>query len=148
MQRQNPIIIIDDDPDDLEVYQELLPQVLEELSLKNALHFYTSSKEMLKDLEASKRIPALLLCALHMKNENGLQIKKALMEDPRIPGIRFPVILLADVPSDEEIEMSYTLHVQGVFEKPYNLTNLRSIFYHLLGYWKHCKFAFKNNGAY
>jgi CheY-like chemotaxis protein len=139
MQRQNPIIIVDDDADDQEVYQEVLPQVLEELSLRNPLHFYISSKEMLQYLQTSRKIPALMICALHMKNESGLQLKKILKEDPKYADLRFPFILLADLPSHEEIEKAYGLQVQGIFEKPFNLQDMHHLFYHLLSYWKLCK---------
>jgi CheY-like chemotaxis protein len=62
MDKNPPIVIIDDDNDDL----ELLSEAFKALDTKNKLHSFKSSDEALVYLNATKEQPLLILCDVNM----------------------------------------------------------------------------------
>jgi CheY-like chemotaxis protein len=75
-----PIVLIDDDVDDL----ELLSNALRELQVKNEIIVFTDATKALDFFREMETKPFFVLCDINMPNLNGLELRKAIYNSPRL----------------------------------------------------------------
>ena len=71
MNKNGPIVIIEDDPDD----QILLAEVLKELDYPNKIIFFSDGEKALEYLIDSGDNPFLILSDINMPKLNGFQLR-------------------------------------------------------------------------
>src|SRR5690349_17306208 len=74
----NPILIIDDDHDDM----DLIKEVVSHLNIERSIHYFKSGRELESFLQTSAKAPFLIICDVNLPEEDGFAIKK------RISGIK------------------------------------------------------------
>ncbi len=72
-----PILIIDDDLDDWEIFK----MIFTELGVENNLLFFDKAKKALDYLYETKDKPFLILCDVNMPLMTGIEFRKKLNED-------------------------------------------------------------------
>ena len=139
--KQEPIdiLLVDDNPDDV----ELTLYALRRNKLANQIHVVNDGVEALDFLfckgEYSDRQyaqkPKLILLDLIMPRVNGLEVLKAIREDPRTTGI--PMVILTTSNEDRDLVESYRLGVNNYIVKPVDFEQFSDVvcqlgFYRLL----------------
>lgn len=132
--RNGPIIIIEDDTDD----QEMVREALNDLKISNKLIFFNNSDKALYYLMDSEAPPFLILCDINMPLLNGLEFRRKIIEIDRMRKKTIPFIFLTTTSKPEAVEEAYNLMVQGFFQKPNSMKELKELLHAAINYWKIC----------
>jgi CheY-like chemotaxis protein len=118
--RQNPILLVEDNPDD----EELTLMALKDAGVQNVVHVARDGAEALAYLfgaeegEASQRqpLPTLILLDLMLPKVNGFEVLEKIRETERTRYI--PVVILTSSDADADVARSYQLGVNSYVRKP------------------------------
>jgi CheY-like chemotaxis protein len=133
MYADQPIIIIDDDPDDL----GLIKEVCRLLKIPNRILPFDDPEIVLKYLSEQDQ-PFLILCDINMPKINGLQLREIISNDKVLNSKSIPFVFLSTSASQEQVDIAYRLTVQGYFEKGNSFEKLRHKIHLIFEYWKEC----------
>jgi CheY-like chemotaxis protein len=126
-----PIIIADDDQEDIDFIKE----AFEENCIRNPLVTAYNGEELLNKLQVFKEIPgpAFILLDLNMPIMNGQEAINAIKSDPELRHI--PIVVLTTSKSEEDIFKSYNLGVSAYISKPVTMDGLTQIVKQLKEFW-------------
>ena len=134
MSKHGPIIIVEDDPHDLDV---ILSALKDNGVINELISFDTAAKAMAYLLETADR-PFIILCDIRMKEMNGLQFRDALNDNEYLRKKSIPFVFLTAAVSQEIVDIAYDLTVQGFMEKPKTYEELKVLLREIISYWKQC----------
>jgi DNA-binding response OmpR family regulator len=122
----NTIILIDDDPDDLEIYRLLLGFIDPNIVTRGFLN----PMEALKYLETLRQLPHLVILDFNMPQMNGLQFLKLVRGNLALAGLQVTVVTTACNPRDVEelLLLGADCHV-----KPSALSDFQALIERLIG---------------
>ena len=129
--KQNPIIIVDDDEDDL----ELIRQAGEKLDIDRPMLFMRTGEELVEYLESDELSPFLILCDVNLPRESGFQLRERILILPKARYKSVPFVFWSTSSSEQQIQYAYDLPVQGYFFKPNGFEELCDILRLVLSYW-------------
>lgn len=109
------VLLVDDDPDDVELTRMMLGQARLTLDVS----FSNSAAEALAHLRGG-RGPDLILLDLNMPLMDGLDMLRALKRDPRLSSI--PVVILTTSQNPDDRARSRELGAAGFLTKPMGLS--------------------------
>ena len=134
MNKNGPIIVIEDDKDD----QELMSEVFEELGYKNEILFFGDGEIALDHLINNRVEPFIVFSDINMPKLNGMELREKIHnnEDLRIKSI--PYLFFSTSSEQEFIIDAYSKSVQGFFVKPRTYDELRKTLKTIIEYWKTC----------
>lgn len=112
----NPILVVDDDAEDLEIIR----MAVEELNINNPLLLFRTGMQMMDYLHSTQIKPALIMCDINMPGQDGYEVKKQLDADDTIQHKHISFVYFTTSAADEHIHMSARLAVQGFYTKPTN----------------------------
>jgi CheY-like chemotaxis protein len=135
MLETGPLIIVDDDPDDL----ALIKEVCRMLRIPNQLLLFNGAEQILKYFKTTNDQPFLILCDINMPQINGLELRKIMSEDETIRKKAIPFIFLSTSAIQSQVNTAYDMTVQGFFEKGHSFEKLQHKIHLILEYWKECK---------
>ena len=136
-QKAVDILLVDDNPDDV----ELALYALRRNQLANQIQIVKDGVEALDFLfcrgqfenrDCSRR-PKLVLLDLKMPKLNGLDVLKAIRENPETAGI--PVVILTTSKEDRDLIESYRLGVNSYIVKPVDFEQFSEVVRQLGFYW-------------
>ena len=128
----NPILIVDDDLDDLEMIKEAGVC----LKITRPIHFFKSGNELLEYLKSTSKAPFFVLSDVNLPGETGFDIKKRIVENAELRYKSVPFIFWSTSASEKQIQYAYDLPVQGFFLKPSNFAELCETFKTIMDYWQ------------
>jgi CheY-like chemotaxis protein len=134
MSLTGPIILIEDDANDLDV----LVNALRENNVKNATKCFTDAKEALAYLMATNDQPFLILCDIRLQGMNGLEFRSAINQNDFLRNKAIPFLFYTAAVSQAIINEAYDLTVQGFFEKPASFDALKEQMHDIVSYWTKC----------
>ena len=132
-----PILLVEDDPDDL----ELTLLALRDAKVANELVVARDGVEALDFLfatgphaarDASVR-PVVVLLDLKLPRVDGLQVLQKIRADPRTRDL--PVVVLTSSDEEEDRNRSYALHVNSYVRKPVDFGRFQEAVRQLGLYW-------------
>lgn len=126
-----PIIVIDDDKDDLYFIEKIMHQ----LDIKRELITFTDCKKALGYLKSMERSPFLIFCDINMPVMNGIEFRSAICKDEKLRLKSIPFLFLTTSVNNFEIKEAYDLTVQGYFKKPDNVFDYKQLFESIITYW-------------
>jgi len=129
----NPIIIIDNDDDDL----ELLQTAFEELGIENEIIAFNDGVNFLKFIKSTPNHPFFILCDINMFPIDGLELKRRIYEDEELRLKCIPFVFLSTSKASDAIMKAYSVGVQGYFIKPNTLPEIKEILSYMINYWKY-----------
>ena len=129
-----PILIIEDDSNDLDV----MTHAIKENGFENEVMRFLTAKEALEYLLITKDQPFIILCDIHMQVMNGLEFRNVINKNELLRRKSIPFIFFTGVVSPQIVYEAYDLTVQGFFEKPGNYENLKTQMHAVINYWRHC----------
>jgi len=134
--KTGPIIVLDDDEDDLEIFSA----VLKELDIKNDLISFKLSEDAYYYLKNTSDQPLIIFSDINLPKENGINFKKRIDEDPQLRCKSIPFIFYSTVVNQSMVNEAYTqLVVQGFFQKPSRHEDIKRQIKIIYDYWCLCR---------
>ncbi len=138
MTNLNPVLLAEDDPDDV----FLIRRALRENHTPNALQVVPNGEEAIAYLEgtgkyadrAAHPFPSLFLLDLRMPVKDGLSVLRWLGEHREITS-KLPVVVLSSSELPEETQMACAMDIQACIVKPLSYSDLREKIRILKEYW-------------
>ena len=132
---KGPIIIIEDDKDDQEIYEESIKAI----GIPNEIRFFNRAKQALNYLLNTEEQPFIILSDINMPEMNGLELKKQIQDDPYLCTKGIPFVFISTNASKVSVRHAHALSVQGYFEKPATMDGIKQMLRILFEYWQLCK---------
>jgi CheY-like chemotaxis protein len=121
--RNEPVIIIDDDIEDL----ELLKAMATELRVSSQVLVFNNPEDALDFLKKTIIEPLFILCDINMPRINGFQLRTELLKsDSTIKDV--PFLFLSTAKTEYELSKADTLKVQAYYTKANSFNGMRDIF--------------------
>lgn len=134
--KEGPIILIEDDLDDQEIFRD----IVKELNTPNELIILDNCPEAFKYLKATTEQPFIIFCDVNLPVQSGIEFKKQIDNDPDLRKKSIPFIFYSTSVNQETVNEAYTkMTVQGFFRKKENFQEIKSNIKLILEYWKTCK---------
>ena len=132
--RSIEILMVEDNPDDIELTRERLAQAkiynrLQVVEDGELAMDYLRRKGPYQDI----RRPDLILLDLNLPKKDGMQVLREIKEDSELA--RIPVVILTSSDADEDIIRSYELHANAYVRKPIDLAGYRKIVAAIDDFW-------------
>jgi DNA-binding NtrC family response regulator len=134
MNKNGPIIIIEDDRDD----KEILMEVFKKLDYSNEIIFFLQSEKALAYLNESETVPFLILSDINMPRLNGLELKKKIHTDAALQVKCIPYLFFTTSASKDSVVEAYSMSAQGFFIKETSMAELEKTIFIMVEYWKRC----------
>ena len=136
-QRQIEILLVEDNPDDV----ELTLHALRREKLANNIHVARDGEEALEFLFGNgtsagcsfERPPRLILLDLKLPKVDGMQVLKRLKADPRTKTI--PVVIMTSSKEERDLIISYHLGANSYIQKPVDFDQFRETVKTVGLYW-------------
>lgn len=136
MPQSAPIVIVDDDKDD----QDLFHDILRELGIHNKLIFFERSARAFEYLKTTTDVPFIIISDVNLPEQSGIEFKRSIDEDPLLRQKSIPFVFLSTSIDKIAVDRAYKeMTVQGFFQKKSNYGELKSIFRMIMDYWKECR---------
>jgi CheY-like chemotaxis protein len=134
MNKNGPIIIIEDDQDD----QEILTDVFKKLAYSNEIIFFLESEKALDYLNQTDTVPFLILSDINMPRLNGLELKRKIHTDAALQVKCIPYLFFTTSTSKDSVIEAYSMSAQGFFIKGTSIAELEKTLCIMVEYWKRC----------
>lgn len=132
MSQTGPILLVDDDAEDL----DLIVTALQQLQVENEIKTFLYGQELIDYLLVTEDKPLLILCDIRMPLMNGLELRKRLQKDPYLLKKSIPFIFLTAAVSQAIVNDAFEMTVQGFFKKGKAFTELQQHLRFIVDYWK------------
>ncbi len=130
-----PIILIDDDRDDL----NFLKDALCELKVRNKIVEFEDAENALDFFKTAREKPFLVLCDMNMPRLDGLTLRDKIYKDSTLRMGSFPFLFLSTGGGYPTINNAYDLYVQGYFIKPSSMDKIEEMLRSIISYWTFCQ---------
>jgi len=134
MSKTGPIILVEDDPNDLDV----IKAALRDNGVKNEIICFEGAQKALEYLLLTSDRPFVILCDIRMKGMNGLEFRNFINADDYLRKKAIPFIFLTAAVSQDIVDEAYDLTVQGFLQKPKVYSELRLQLENVFSYWGSC----------
>jgi CheY-like chemotaxis protein len=128
---KKPIIIIDDDDEDL----EFIVRAFSELNMENEIIVFNEGLKFLDYIRSTPVRTFFILCDINMNKISGLELKKMIYEDEALRIKCVPFIFMSTSDSSSSVMKAYSYGVQGYFIKPNSMEKLKSMLHSMTIYW-------------
>lgn len=133
--KNEPIIVIDDDPDDHFIFQE----VCRKINYANELKFFSTAISALEYFKTTTDEPFIVFCDLNMPLMTGMELRRRIERDEKLKRKSIPFIFFTTSASKSQINEAYDLTVQGFFLKESSFDETERVLTLILEYWRKCK---------
>ena len=128
-----PIILIEDDEDDVLTMQE----ALKDLKVGNEFIYFHDTISSLKFLKETKEQPFLIICDINLPFQNGLDFKRKIDEDPELKKKCIPFIFYSTSANYTDVEKAFLqMSIQGFFKKGTSYNEILDDITAIINYWK------------
>ncbi|RZK66549.1 MAG: response regulator [Pedobacter sp.] len=135
MSKTGPILLIEDDIDD----KELFEQALKDLGIPNKLIWHQSPEDGFDFLSATELPVFLIFCDINMPLLNGLDFKRSIDNDPSLRQKSIPFVFYSTSANQRDVNDAYThLAVQGFFKKKTDYSAMKDQIKLIVDYWSVC----------
>ncbi|MEO6722792.1 MAG: response regulator [Ferruginibacter sp.] len=136
MAKTGPIIVVEDDEDDV----LFLTDTLNQQAVPNKLIWFSNAAEALDYLLNTQDKPFFILCDVNLPLRNGLEFKRDLDTDPFLRKKSIPFIFYSTSVEQRFIDAAYSeMSVQGFFQKGYDFKEIFTAIKIIMDYWALCK---------
>ena len=134
MNRQGPIIIIEDDLDD----QDLLQAAFDELNYGNEVLFFNDGDVALQYLTASEVEPFIIFSDINMPKLSGIELREKIHQNEQLRLKSIPFLFFSTSAEQKHVVDAYSKSAQGFFIKPTSFSELKDTMRVILEYWLKC----------
>lgn len=132
--KNGPVIIIEDDVDD----QEFLTEIFTKLNYPNKILFFFDGEEALEFINSSGESPFLILSDVNLPKLNGFELREKLKMDEKLNIKCIPYLFFSTASNQKAVIDAYSLSVQGFFVKQPSLVELEKTIFAIMEYWRRC----------
>lgn len=134
MNRNGPVIVIEDDTDDQEMFQE----VFKKLEYSNDILFFTDGEKALAFLNGTEVIPFLILSDINLPKLDGFALRSKIKLDAKLQLKCIPYLFFSTASNQKAVIDAYSLSVQGFFIKQNSIAELEKTIKVIMDYWQRC----------
>jgi CheY-like chemotaxis protein len=134
MNKQGPIIIIEDDLDD----QEMLTDIFKELDFKNEIIFFGDGEEALDFLTHTEIEPFIIFSDINMPRLNGVELREKVHNNEDLKLKSIPYLFFTTSAEQKHVIDAYSKSIQGFFIKPIRYEDLKRVIKTIVEYWMEC----------
>jgi CheY-like chemotaxis protein len=134
MNKNGPIIIIEDDEDD----QLMLTDIFKRLDYMHKLVFFKDGNEALEYLNRNEIVPFLILSDVNMPKINGFELRRKVHTNALLQLKCIPYLFFTTSADKKSVVDAYSMSVQGFFLKPDNYNKLERTIKTIIEYWTEC----------
>ena len=134
MNRNGPVIIIEDDVDD----QEVLTEVFERLDYPNKIVFFTDGEAALHYLNGTDITPFLILSDINLPKLDGFALRDKIRMDAQLQIKCIPYLFFSTASTQRAVIDAYSKSVQGFFVKRTSISETEKTIRVIMEYWKLC----------
>lgn len=134
MNKNGPIIVIEDDVDD----QEILIGIFEKLGYKNEIKYFLDGNLALEYLNKTDVQPFLILSDINMPKINGFELRNKVFTNELLQTKCIPYLFFTTGANKKAVTDAYAMSVQGFFLKPTTIQGLEDTIKKIIEYWKEC----------
>ena len=134
MNKNGPIVIIEDDADD----QALFSMILEELNYRNEIVFFKDGDSALAYLEDVNIYPFIIISDINLPRLNGFELRKMVHTNEGLSTKCIPYLFFSTSVDKKAVYDAYTMSVQGFFLKPPSYEKLKNTLRVIVEYWQEC----------
>jgi len=131
MDKDGPIIVVEDDLDD----QEFLSEILLELNQRNEVVFFSDARAAYNYLLGAEIKPFIIISNISLPGMSGLELREKIFHDPNLQAKGIPYLFMTAGNTQKMIQQAYGLSVQGIFHKPSSLVEWKVVLKKILDYW-------------
>lgn len=131
-----PIIIIDDDDEDLDLIKDAFAQ----LKIENEIIVFNTGFKFLDFIRETNNRAFFILCDINMSRISGLELKKFLYDDEHLRLKCVPFIFLSTSGASTEVLKAYSYGVQGYFVKPPTFEKIKDMLQFIITYWSYSQY--------
>ena len=133
--KSGPIIVIDNDIDDQEVFKD----ILESLEVPNKLISLHDCNTAFAYLKATAEQPFIIFCDVNLPGLSGTEFKRQIDKDPQLRKKSIPFIFYSTSVNQKTVNEAYTqMTVQGFFQKKNSIREIKNAIQLIIGYWQEC----------
>lgn len=134
MNKNGPVIVIEDDVDD----QEFLKIVFDKLNYTNEIVYFFDGQQALDYLNRTEIVPFLILSDINMPKLNGFELRQKLKTDAALQIKCIPYLFFSTALNQKTVIDAYSLSVQGFFVKQNSISELEKTISVIMEYWQRC----------
>jgi len=135
MNKNGPIVVIEDDLDD----QHILYEIFKNLDFQNPVIYFSEGEEALSFLVATDIKPFLILCDINMPKLNGFELREKIYTNQNLNLKCIPYLFFTTTSNQKSVVDAYSQSVQGFFIKPASAEKLERIIKLIVEYWQECE---------
>jgi CheY-like chemotaxis protein len=132
MNKNGPIVIIEDDEDD----RHILGIVLAELGYQNEVSFFEDGPKAIEYLDSDDTSPFLIISDINLPKLNGFEVRDIINKNEKLRSKAIPFIIFTTSSSNYLIKEAYAQSVQGFFVKPDRIETLKESVKAIIEYWR------------
>lgn len=134
LNKNGPIIVIEDDADD----QEFLTDVFRTLNYQNKVFFFYDGQEALDFINRSDDAPFLILSDINLPKLDGFALREKLKSDSKLSNKCIPYLFFSTASNQKTVIDAYSQSVQGFFVKQNSIAELKKTIRTIIEYWRRC----------
>ena len=134
MNRNGPVIVIEDDIDD----REVLKEVFDILKYPNEILFFHDGQEALDHLNMSDDIPFLILSDINMPKLTGFELRDKIRMDAKLQVKCIPYLFFSTASNQQAVVDAYSVSAQGFFKKDHSISEIQKTISIIMEYWMRC----------
>ncbi len=135
MNKNGPIVVIEDDSDD----QEILKEIFDNLDYKNPIIYFSDGEEALNYLTETRIKPFLILSDINMPKLSGFELREKIYINESLNLKCIPYLFFTTTSTEKSVIEAYSQSVQGFFVKPNDFTRLQNTIQKIVEYWQECE---------
>jgi len=134
--RSGPIILIEDDVEDKDVFQD----ILNDLKISNPVIWFQNCDDAFSYLKMTPEQPFIIFCDLNLPGLSGIECKRQIDDNKELKKKSIPFVFFSTSVDQKAVENAYTqMTVQGFFQKKNTYSELKDTVKLILAYWDECK---------
>jgi CheY-like chemotaxis protein len=136
MELSGVILIIEDDPDDHEIFEALV----RELGINNDIKWFLNAQAGFDYLKNTNEKTFIIFSDVNMPGLNGIEFKRQIDADPELRKKSIPFVFLTTYASQDAVNEAFTkMTVQGFFKKESNYVQMKTVLKAIFDYWIYSK---------
>lgn len=134
MNKKGEVILIEDDRDDQEVFQ----QAYRELGITNPLKIFNDGQQAYDYFNNTKKELFLIISDINMPVMTGIQLRDKMQQVGEVRLRTIPFLFLTTGAAPNNLIYAYSHSVQGFFKKPSKYVEMKAILKYIFDYWGSC----------
>ena len=135
MASAGPVIIVEDDLEDQEIYAD----VFKELKCTHEVKFFKEGQALLHYLRTTTDQPFIIITDINLSGMDGIQLRSEICKDDYLRQKNIPFVFLTTSDGKHVLKRVYDMQVQGFFEKKSSYTSIKSQIKMIMDYWQECR---------